>query len=311
MRPTVSVVMSSYNHSKFIEESIKSVLNQTFQDFELIIVDDCSTDNSQEIIRKYAEINSRVRPIFHNENMGTARTFNDGIEASKGEFIAFIASDDVWVKNKLETQIEILARDEDLVVWSEGEIIDTEGNSTRQTFTEMYNAINRKKNGQIFKELLKGNFIFGSSMILKRKNIGKIRFDENLKYLNDYKFVVDLAWKYEYYFIKTPLAKYRIHGGNTILSDKKGWLTDTIKVNSYFIEQYGSKIPRKLKAMLYYRIAWAYTQLGNKRIAKQYLYKIISTYSLSPFWSMLLIVLCTKENSFIRKVLRKLYLMIN
>ncbi|NJD98894.1 glycosyltransferase [Thermococcus sp. LS1] len=311
MRPTVSVIMPSYNHSRFIEEAIQSVLNQTFDDFELIIIDDSSSDNSQEIIQKFAEIDSRIKPIFHKKNMGIARTLNDGLRASKGEFIAFIASDDVWVPNKLEVQLEILARNEDLVVWSEGEIIDANGNPTGQAFTERHNATNRKKSGRIFEELLKGNFIFGSSMILKRKNLDKIRFDESLKYLNDYKFVVDLAWKYEYHFIKNPLAKYRIHGRNTILSDKKGWLIDAVRVNKYFLEQYGDRISRKLRAMLYYRIASAYAQLGNKRAAKQYLYKILSTYPASLYWGMLLVILHTKEDSFIRNVLRKWYLSIN
>ncbi len=307
MRSTVSVIMPSYNHSRFIKEAIQSVLNQTFDDFELIIIDDSSSDNSQEIIQKFAEIDSRIKPIFHKKNMGIARTLNDGLRASKGEFIAFIASDDVWVPNKLEIQLEILTRNEDLIVWCEGEIIDANSNSTGKTFTERHNATNRQKSGRIFEELLKGNFIFGSSMILKRKNLGKIRFDESLKYLNDYKFVVDLAWRYDYCFIKSPLAKYRIHGGNTILSDKKGWLIDAVRVNEYFLEQYGDKISRKLRAMLYYKIAYAYTQLENKRVAKQYLHEILSTYPASLYWSRLLIILYTKEDSFIRKALRWLY----
>ena len=302
--------MPSYNHSKFIEEAIQSVLNQTFDDFELIIIDDSSSDNSQEIIQKFAENDSRIKPIFHKKNKGIARTLNDGLRASRGEFVSFIASDDVWVPNKLEVQLEILTRNEDLVVWSEGEIIDGNGNPVGQTFTEMHNAINRKKSGWILEELLKGNFIFGSSMILKRKNLGEIRFDENLKYLNDYKFVVDLARKYEYHFIKNPLAKYRIHGRNTILSDKKGWLLDTVRVNEYFLEQYGNRISRKLRATLYYKIASAYIQLGNKKTAKQYLYKIFSTRPTSPYWGRLLVRLYTKEDSFTRKVLRKWYLSI-
>ena len=307
MRPTVSVIMPSYNHSRFIKDAIQSVLNQTFEDFELIIIDDGSFDDSQEIIQEFAEIDSRVKPIFHKKNMGIARTLNDGLKSSKGEFITFIASDDVWTPNKLEVQLEILARNEDLVVWSEGEIIDANGNPTGQTFTERHTATNRKKNGRIFEELLKGNFIFGSSMILKRKNLGKIKFDESLKYLNDYKFVVDLAWKYEYHFIESPLAKYRIHGGNTILSDKKGWLIDTIRVNKYFLEQYGDRISRKLRAMLHYKIALVYIQLGNKMVAKEYLHKIFLTYPASLYWGMLLVILYTNKNSFTRKVLRKLY----
>ncbi|AIY90175.1 glycosyltransferase [Geoglobus acetivorans] len=311
MRPTVSIIMPSYNHGRFIHEAIKSVLNQTFDDLELIIIDDGSTDNSRDIIQRFAELDSRVIPLFHEKNMGIARTVNDGLDAAKGEFVAFTQSDDVWISNKLETQLEILARDEDLVVWSEGEIVDAEGNSTGQTFTEMHNATNRKKSGYIFYELLKGNFVYGSSRILKRKNIGKLRFDESLRYLNDYKFEVELAFRYDYYFIKRPLAKYRIHGKNTILADKPGWLLDTIRVNRYFLDHYGSRISRELRTLLYYKIAAAYGQLGNKKVATQYLYKIFSTCPASPYWSMLLVILCTKEDSVIRQVFRRLYKMVS
>ncbi len=307
MRPTVSVIMPSYNHSRFIEEAIRSVLNQTFDDFELIIIDDGSSDNSQEIIQKFAEIDPRIKPIFHKKNMGIARTVNDGIDAARGEFISLTASDDVWAPNKLEVQLEILARNEDLVVWSEGKIIDANGNPTGQTFTERHNALNRKKSGRIFEELLKGNFIFGSSMILKRKNLGEIRFDESLTYLNDYKFAVDLAYNYEFYFIPEPLAMYRIHGGNSILNKDKEWLKDTIKINKYFLQQYGDHISKEIKSLLYKRIAFSHAQLGDRKIALGYLLILVKMNPISLDPLILLGLLATNEDSLGRKILKKVY----
>src|SRR5665647_2754849 len=99
--PLVSVVMPSYNHEEFVSESIESVLGQDFDNLELIIVDDASTDSSRQIIQKYAEEDTRIRVILHEANRGIAKTLNDGTEAAKGKFIAIIASDDVWARDKL------------------------------------------------------------------------------------------------------------------------------------------------------------------------------------------------------------------
>ncbi|MGZ4848872.1 MAG: glycosyltransferase family 2 protein, partial [Halobacteriota archaeon] len=125
--PQVSVLMKSYNHERFIAEAIESVLRQSFDDFELLIVDDASTDRSHEIIEGYRNEDSRIRTLFHTENLGITPVVNDGIDASKGTFIAQIDSDDVWREDKLQKQMDVLASNENLLVWSEGEIIDRNG----------------------------------------------------------------------------------------------------------------------------------------------------------------------------------------
>ena len=174
--------------------------------------------------------------IFHERNMGIAKTINDGLEKARGKFIAFIASDDLWVKDKLEKQLKVLEKDENLIVWSEGEIIGKHGVPAGKLFTQKCEASRKKKNGDLFDELLKGNYIFGSSLIIKRENVEGIRFNENLKYLNDYQYVLEIARRYKYYFIEEPLAKYRIHGGNTITLGKgrEDRLKDHIKISKYF-----------------------------------------------------------------------------
>ena len=135
--PLVSVVIPSYNHEKFVSEAIKSVLGQDFDDLELIIVDDASTDTSRQIIQKYAVEDARVRVILHETNCGVAKTCNDGIAVAKGKFLAVTASDDVWVKNKLSKQLAVLESDEDLVVWTEAEIIDESGQPVGSTWSEL------------------------------------------------------------------------------------------------------------------------------------------------------------------------------
>ena len=124
--PLVSVLMTSYNHERFIQEAIESVLAQTCSDLELIVVDDASKDGSREIIKELQRKDKRIKPVFHASNKGIARTINDGIENSSGKYLALIASDDLWREDKLEKQLEILEKNENRVVWCNAEIIDGE-----------------------------------------------------------------------------------------------------------------------------------------------------------------------------------------
>ncbi len=266
--PLVSVLMPSYNHERYVAESIESVLNQTCGDLELIIVDDASTDSSREIIERYRTIDSRIKTIFHKKNMGIARTVNDGLESATGKYVAFTASDDAWFVEKLEVQLGVLENHENNVVWGEGTLIDAEGKSTGETLTQKFNAANRGKSGNIFHELIKGNIGYGPARILKRKSIGSIRFNENLKYLNDYQFEIDLASKYNYYFIERPLVKYRIHGENTIFRYNVFYFDckDTIELNKHILKTYAHMLSKKDRDIVCGKIAPNYFRLMKSGI---------------------------------------------
>jgi len=306
--PLVSVIMPSYNHEQFVSEAIESVLNQTFTDLELIILDDASGDKSKEIIKTYQQKDSRIRTIFHNENRGIARTLNEGLEEAKGKFIAFFASDDVWARENLKKQLEVLEKNEDLVVWSESLVIDALGNPTGESFTQKNGASKKKKSGDIFEELLRGNYICGSSVILKRENLKDIRYDEQLKYLNDYKLMVDLARRYQFYFIPEPLAMYRIHGRNVTLSDREeGWPRDRIIIGQCFLREYGNEIPSRVKSKIYLSIGGAYLDLGEREKAKHYVYRGIKLNHFDRANLAYIVVALTAEDSHIRKVLRWCY----
>lgn len=298
----VSVVMPSYNHAAYIPDAIESVLRQNPRDIELIIIDDYSKDKSRDIIQSYQNRDSRIRTIFHEKNLGMSRSYNDGLNAAEGKYVAFLDSDDVWRDNKLETQLRILRRNEDLVVWSEGRIVDRRGKSTGQTFSQIYDASRKRKSGDLFDILLFDNFIFGSSLIVKRNNIGGTRFDCDLKYLNDYRFVVDLARNFQYCFINEQLVDYRIHGKNTILNqDWQGWLREAIRVREYFISKYN--IRSRVKADMFFRISSAYSRLGQKQLARQFLLKGLS--QKPPGIANLLYVV--KQTSFVGSFLLKIY----
>ncbi len=278
MTVLVSVVMTSYNHERYVSEAIRSVLNQSFRDLELIIVDDGSKDRSAEIIAGFQAGDSRVRAVFHKQNMGVTQTFVDGIVQSKGKFISFIGSDDVWVLSKLEKQLAVLSKNEDLIVWAEADIIDGNGVSRRQTITQLLNVSSSAKSGDLFESLLREDFMFGQTMLFKREFIRSLSFDKHLKYASDHQFFVDLAKGHFFYFISEPLAKYRIHGKNISLIHNVNWYKDRILVRDYFLKQYGGEISSRAKADLYCKIGHAFLGLDKKMIAKEFFMKAFWIY---------------------------------
>ncbi len=106
----VSIIMPSYNTAKYIGESIRSVQNQTYENWELIIIDDCSTDNSDEILKKFSLEDSRICYLKNEKNSGAAISRNGGLREAKGKWIAFLDSDDLWDEEKLEKQINFMLK---------------------------------------------------------------------------------------------------------------------------------------------------------------------------------------------------------
>ena len=270
--PLVSVIMKSYNHEKFLAECIESVLGQDFGDFELIIVDDASTDASRQIIDSYAAKDLRIQVIFHEFNKGISKTVNDGIDAARGQFVAQIDSDDVWVADKLTKQLAVLERDEDLIVWSEGELIDHAGRSIGKSFSESCGGVSKKKTGDIFQDLVKGNYILGSTVLYKKTNLGEIRYDESLMYINDFKFYLELARQHQFHYIAEPLAKYRLHSSNVLTGTSSEVMKrrqiakrEYATILEESIRQYDHEITPKTKANMYASLAGLYYSLSQKK----------------------------------------------
>lgn len=108
MNNKVSIITPSYNSEKYISETIKSVQNQTYSDWELIIVDDCSTDKSCEIVENFAKIDPKIRLLKQKKNSGAGAARTRGMEESSGRFIAYLDADDIWFSNKLEIQVDFM-----------------------------------------------------------------------------------------------------------------------------------------------------------------------------------------------------------
>ena len=240
-QPRVSIIMPSYNHKKFLSEAIQSVLSQSFDEFEFIIIDDGSIDESQKMIENFANLDTRIKTIFHTKNLGISKTLNEGIELSRGEFLAFISSDDIWMNDKIAEQIRAYEKGGSPIIWSEGLIIDEKGVETGEKITKKYHASQRTKSGNILSELLIENFPFGLAILIKKSAIGKLRFDPTLKYVNDYKFFLELARSNDFYFIERPLWKYRQHPGSTN-RDHNGYALDSINLYNFVLKEFNSEL---------------------------------------------------------------------
>ena len=212
--PKVSIILPTYNRAYIIEKAIQSVLNQTYQDFELIIVDDGSTDNTEEIIKKLQEKDKRIRYIKLETNKGAAAARNEGIKIAHGKYITFQDSDDEWLPEKLEKQMKIFeTTPEDIIVYTGFWRIDGD----EKTYIPDINISNRE--GYIHKELLKGNFVGTPSILLKKETLEKVAlFDECLQRCQDWDLVIRLSEYYNFKLIDEPLYTSHI-------------LTDSISAN--------------------------------------------------------------------------------
>lgn len=162
MDKKISIIMPVYNAQRFLKQAIDSVLNQSYSEFELILVDDCSTDNSFEILCEYEQKDSRVRVFKNEKNRGVSFTRNFGVSKAKGDYIALIDSDDMWTFDKLQKQLELLEKypDTDLCYTGSG-FVDT--NSYKSDF--VFSVPTQVD----FKKLLKQNVVSCSSVLLKKE----------------------------------------------------------------------------------------------------------------------------------------------
>jgi glycosyltransferase involved in cell wall biosynthesis len=209
-QPLVTVVCLCYNHGRFVKEAIESVLNQTYSNVELIVVDDASTDNSREVITKTIEGHPRVAFIPLDKNQGNCRAFNKGWRMAKGEFVIDLAADDVLLPVRIERGVrEFLSNDNRVgVQFSDAEIIDETGGHLG--FHSDRFPHNNIPKGDIYKELIKKYFICSPTMMFKKSVLDQLGgYDEQLAY-EDFDFWIRSARSFHYVYIPEVLVKRRI-----------------------------------------------------------------------------------------------------
>lgn len=219
----VSIIMPAYNAETTIKDSIDSVINQTFIDWELIIINDCSTDSTEDIIKSYLSDN-RIKYIKNDENMRVAKSRNKGMKQSRYNYIAFLDSDDLWKPNKLEIQINYMEENGLAFTSTDYELISFEGNKLDKYV---------KAKNKNYKQLLKGNSIgcltavFNKSLIkdLKMPNVGHEDYATWLEILRVNNIMV--------YPVNKILASHRT-GHESLSSNKKRsakWTWNIFRIN--------------------------------------------------------------------------------
>lgn len=203
--PKLSVIMSVYNGGKYLEESIESVLNQTFKDFEFIIVNDGSTDNTKEILEKFSEKDKRIKIIENKENIGLTKSLNKCIKLSKGEFIARMDADDISCSERFEKQVKLLDISNAGVISCNTLLIDKKGNLLRKIkLPKRIKSVLKKRNC-----LIHGSLMFNKK-ILKNLN----GYNERMILAQDYELLLRLSHKFKIGFVQEFLYKHRVHKKN-------------------------------------------------------------------------------------------------
>ncbi len=210
--PRVSIVIPTYNRVSFIPEALHSVQAQTFRDFEIILADDGSTDNTAQVVQQLGQSLIYV-PLPHRGQ--PAATRNAGLRAATGEFVAFLDSDDVYFDHKLAAQIAAFDTHPEIgVVYSDGVFFrDTPGQPIGQVQTGLPNP-----SGNVFAELLRGNFLAPPVVLIRKVCLDSVGwFDEHPDYIlaEDYDLWLRLAAQYAFMYVPGNVAAIRRHSGNS------------------------------------------------------------------------------------------------
>ena len=218
----ISIITTSYNYNEYISETIKSVLAQTYSDWELIVVDDGSTDNSVETIKSFCD-DKRIKLICHDKNKGLKNSILTGLKYAKGEWIAFLESDDTFFPDTLEKRLEHCSKapilfnavnligDEDWIEEIQKQVSQTEKTLSKLEFpTNMFKKFDKKNPILTF-----------SSVMIKKDLITETLFGSPVDALLDWWLYINLSFKNEIYYIDEKLTNWRVHSNSYIKKPHK------------------------------------------------------------------------------------------
>ncbi len=217
--PIVTVIIPAYNHEKYITECLESACNQTYQNLQIIVINDGSKDHTGEVIGKFLESSGRNIEYIEKKNEGICRTLNLGLDKTKGKYVALLASDDVWLPDKIEQQVALMENSPETgLVFGDAYFIRNTNRTTakysdykpdiRNYFTDT------KQNRDLYEVLMVDNIITALTVMIRTDCFDKIgKFDVSLK-CEDLDMWLRISKEFKISFIDKPLAYYRIHGTN-------------------------------------------------------------------------------------------------
>ena len=203
-QPLVSVIVPAYNVERYVETCLQSILDQSYQNFEIIVVNDGSSDNTGEVIQSFHD--ERIS-YYSQENMGVSKARNSGITLAKGDFIALLDADDWWHEDKLEKQLKVLSDASIDVSYTDQYLTDEDG---RKFDSSKVNGVS----GDITDQIISGNFVNTSSAIIRKSFLDKIwaKYDESYPVCEDWFFWFFLAINgAKFHFLDERITPYRQH----------------------------------------------------------------------------------------------------
>jgi len=254
--PLVSVVLPTYNYARFLPESVGSVLSQTYTHYEVIVVDDGSTDNTKDVLNPFMQ---KIRYIKLEQNKGLPVARNTGIQSARGKYVAFIDADDLWLPEKLQTDIEYFETHPEVsMVYSKHINIDEKGRVVNGSVKKQLPS------GNVFTQLFsEQNFVIASSVVV-RKNVFETTglFDEQLFNCQDWDLWLRIAFHFQVAGINKPLVKYR-HNPHSLSKNRN----NVLKYQKIVIDKIYNKFKDKengINEKLYKkRLASHYAKVGR------------------------------------------------
>ena len=242
----VSIVICSFNRADFLPRALDSVLKQTYDNFEVIIIDDGSTDNTEEVAQKYLARDERIKYFRNSANLGIARSRNKGVVLSQGEYIAMLDSDDYWLSpEKLQKQVVFLDTNSKVGIVGTGIVLVDEND--REIKQDIYETEDKNIRARI---LAKNQFA-QSSVLFRKKAFNQAgNYDESLNVCEDLALWLALGLKYEFANLAEALVAYLIHSGGISKSRKKEIASTTDKIISQYKKNYPHYSRAKFKSFL-------------------------------------------------------------
>jgi len=266
----VSVVLCSYNGSLYIEKQLDSILKQTYPIDEIIIVDDCSTDSTRDILQEYQRRNDIIKLFFNEKNLGSNKSFKYAISLASNEYIFLSDQDDIWFTNKIEKQINVVKNDstKPLLVFHDLSLIDEDGQAVFPSFWKLHGFFAEKFN---FKKLLIFNIVTGCTCLINKAMKDELmRCDMQDIIMHDY-LIALIAYGFgEPIFINEQLMYYRTHSNSVTIKEKNTFF-DRVKGFVSRVKNRNYLLPNILQVQKYNELYKHNLSSENKKLVVKFL----------------------------------------
>lgn len=235
----VSVVMPVYNGEKYLKQSIESVIQQSYKDWELIIVNDCSTDRSRDIMQSYVEVDSRIRIVDNSNNLKLPMSLNAGFREARGEYLTWTSDDNLYKVNALEELVGYLENNPEIgLVYSDMDYVDA--------------LLNFIKEQRLEPEMLLYSDCIGASFMYRREVLDKVgEYDPDMFLVEDYEYWIRISEQFKIGHLNKNLYTYRMHGSSLTETRKKDINKQLYRLRNRHMEYLISNVTGKYKEILF------------------------------------------------------------